>query len=200
MKKRYIKYASLFSVVFLLISMTYQPFTNEFKEFNYKVYADSDNDSLSDGQEEFVLGTDPNDNDRDDDTLLDGVETNTGTWISTSNTGTDPLSNDSDGDGLSDGYELSLSEFSIIQIDSNNWYDAKLDAENQGGYRPGWWKYLHGPTVPAQHAGQSSIPADGLQRSGAACAGGLLDPDPADGPRRQGASGSPGHPAARRYG
>lgn len=103
------------------------------KEFNYRVYADSDNDGLSDGQEEFVLGTDPNDNDSDDDTLLDGTETNTGIWVSALDTGTDPLSNDSDGDGLSDGYELSLSEFSIIQIDSNNWYDAKLDAENRGG-------------------------------------------------------------------
>jgi hypothetical protein len=62
-------------------------------EFNYRVYADSDNDGLSDGQEEFVLGTHPNDNDSDDDSLLDGAETNTGTWISISDTGTDPLSN-----------------------------------------------------------------------------------------------------------
>jgi hypothetical protein len=80
-------------------------------EFNYRVYADSDSDGLSDGQEEFVLGTDPNDNDSDDDSLLDGVETNTDTWVSTSDTGTDPLSNDSDSDGLSDGVETNTAEY-----------------------------------------------------------------------------------------
>tara|TARA_E500000318_G_scaffold78594_1_gene73457 strand:+ start:5180 stop:7462 length:2283 start_codon:yes stop_codon:yes gene_type:complete len=80
-------------------------------EFNYRVYADSDSDGLSDGQEEFVLGTDPNDNDSDDDSLLDGAETNTGTWVSASDTGTDPLSNDSDSDGLLDGVETNTAEY-----------------------------------------------------------------------------------------
>ena len=80
-------------------------------EFDYRVYADSDNDGLSDGQEEFILGTDPNDNDSDDDTLLDGAETNTGTWVSASDTGTDPLSNDSDSDGLNDGVETNTAEY-----------------------------------------------------------------------------------------
>ena len=85
-------------------------------EFNYRVYADSDSDGLSDGQEEFVLGTDPNDNDSDDDSLLDGAETNTGTWVSTSDTGTNPLSNDSDSDGLLDGVETNTAEY----IDATN--------------------------------------------------------------------------------
>ena len=73
------------------------------------------------------------------------------------------------------------------------------DAGNPGGYRPEWWKYLNDPTIPAQHAGQNSIPADGLQKSGAACAGGLPDPGPADGPRTPGVSGLPGHRAASRH-
>jgi len=81
------------------------------KEFNYRVYADSDSDGLSDGQEEFVLGTDPFLADTDGDTLLDGVETNTGIWVSTLDTGTDPLSNDSDSDGLNDGIETNTAEY-----------------------------------------------------------------------------------------
>jgi hypothetical protein len=81
------------------------------KEFNYRVYADSDSDGLSDGQEEFVLGTDPFLADTDGDTLLDGAETNTGTWISISDTGTDPLSNDSDSDGLNDGVETNTADY-----------------------------------------------------------------------------------------
>ena len=92
-------------------------------EFNYRVYTDSDSDGLSDGQEEFVLGTDPNDNDSDDDSLLDGVETNTGTWISSSATGTDPLSDDSDNDGLLDGVETNTAEY----VDSS---DTGTDPNN----------------------------------------------------------------------
>ena len=80
-------------------------------EFEYRVYADSDSDGLSDGREEFVLGTDPNNNDSDSDTLLDGAETNTGIWVSTSDTGTDPLSSDTDGDGLLDGVETNTGEY-----------------------------------------------------------------------------------------
>lgn len=47
----------------------------------------------------------PNDSDTDHDGLLDGAETNTDTWVSSSNTGTDPLDSDSDDDGLLDGVE-----------------------------------------------------------------------------------------------
>jgi len=100
------------------------------KEFNYRVYADSDNDGLSDGQEEFVLGTDPNDNDSDDDTLLDGAETNTGTWISISDTGTDPLSNDSDSDGLNDGVETNTAEY--IDASDTGTDPNDSDTDNDG--------------------------------------------------------------------
>ena len=92
-------------------------------EFNYRVYSDSDSDGLSDGQEEFVLGTDPNNNDSDSDTLLDGAETNTGIWVSTSDTGTDPLSSDTDEDGLLDGVETNTGEYvdaSDTGTDPNN--------------------------------------------------------------------------------
>jgi len=57
---------------------------------------DSDNDGLSDADEE-ALGTDPLDPDSDDDGLSDGAETILGT---------DPLAADTDGDGISDGDEV----------------------------------------------------------------------------------------------
>ncbi len=54
---------------------------------------------------EYVAGTDPQNPDTDADGLKDGVETNTGVWVSTTNTGTKPLVADSDADGLLDGVE-----------------------------------------------------------------------------------------------
>jgi hypothetical protein len=58
---------------------------------------DSDGDGLTDGDEGYLLGTDPFDADSDDDGIPDGVEVNT--------LGTDPLNKDSDGDGIPDGVE-----------------------------------------------------------------------------------------------
>jgi hypothetical protein len=57
---------------------------------------DFEGDSLGDA-------CDPDD---DNDALLDEVETNTGIFVSASDTGTDPLNADSDGDGVSDGDEV----------------------------------------------------------------------------------------------
>jgi hypothetical protein len=44
--------------------------------------------------------------DRDEDTLLDGVETDTGIFIDASDTGTDPTLVDTDGDGFGDAEEV----------------------------------------------------------------------------------------------
>ncbi|MFQ5416062.1 MAG: hypothetical protein ACE5FL_03325, partial [Myxococcota bacterium] len=44
--------------------------------------------------------------DRDEDILLDGVETGTGVFVSSSDTGSDPALWDTDGDGVSDGQEV----------------------------------------------------------------------------------------------
>lgn len=52
------------------------------------------------------LAGDACDADDDDDGLLDVVETNTGVFVSASDTGTDPLSVDSDADGASDAEEV----------------------------------------------------------------------------------------------
>lgn len=65
---------------------------------------DRDADGLN-NTAEFEIGTDVSVGDTDEDGLLDGVETNTGRWLSAVDTGTDPLLADSDGDGLLDGME-----------------------------------------------------------------------------------------------
>lgn len=51
--------------------------------------------------------TDPENPDTDDDGLLDGVETNTGTFVDETDTGTDPNKKDTDEDGFSDRTEIS---------------------------------------------------------------------------------------------
>ena len=50
--------------------------------------------------------TNPKNPDTDDDGLLDGVETNTGTFVDENDTGTDPNNPDTDGDGTKDGSEV----------------------------------------------------------------------------------------------
>jgi hypothetical protein len=50
-------------------------------------------------------------NDADNDGLADGVETNTGTFLSASDTGTDPNDPDTDDDGLADGVETNTGTF-----------------------------------------------------------------------------------------
>lgn len=68
---------------------------------------DSDDDLVLDGVE-LANGTNPNNADSDSDGLNDNVETNTGNFVSATETGTDPLSADSDGDSIPDGAEVSI--------------------------------------------------------------------------------------------
>ncbi len=75
---------------------------------------DPDEDGLG-NIEERDLGTDPQDEDSDQDGLIDGVETGTGVWVSESDTGTNPLNPDSDQDNLLDG-----TENPSLPFDSNN--------------------------------------------------------------------------------
>ncbi|MDB4488305.1 hypothetical protein N9042_00905 [bacterium] len=65
---------------------------------------DPDMDTL-DNITEFGLGTNPNEEDTDDDGYNDAVENLSGVWFDASATGSDPLNPDTDGDGLVDGVE-----------------------------------------------------------------------------------------------
>ncbi len=71
---------------------------------------DPDNDGLS-NLEEFIRDTNPRESDSDGDGLADGVESNSGNFVSLSDTGSDPLSADTDGDGLLDGAEVAADPF-----------------------------------------------------------------------------------------
>lgn len=71
---------------------------------NFGAAGDPDADGSPNSQE-FLRGTNPQVADTDNDGLKDGVETGTGTYVSTTNTGTDPLNPDTDSDGLKDGVE-----------------------------------------------------------------------------------------------
>ncbi|MFL2832268.1 MAG: hypothetical protein ACJ0BK_01485 [Coraliomargaritaceae bacterium] len=86
-------------------------------EFNYRVYADLDSDGLSDGQEEFVLGTDPSLTDTDGDGLGDGTEVNT--------YASNPLAADTTGDGFTDGFLVSegfipTSDYNALRTETVN--------------------------------------------------------------------------------
>ena len=78
---------------------------------------DTDNDGIPDNTDPSptnALDTDADgtpdltDTDDDNDGLEDVVETNTGVFVSATNTGTDPLDTDSDDDGLSDAEEVNV--------------------------------------------------------------------------------------------
>jgi hypothetical protein len=58
--------------------------------------------------------------DTDNDGLLDYYETNTGTFVSATNTGTDPSKADSDSDGLNDGSEVTNYKTNPTDDDSDN--------------------------------------------------------------------------------
>ena len=68
------------------------------QDFEYRLYADSDSDGLSDGYEELISKTDINKPDTDNDGLSDAEEFNVYS--------TNPNSPDTDSDGFTDLYEL----------------------------------------------------------------------------------------------
>jgi hypothetical protein len=90
---------------------------------------DPDSDLVS-NLEEFFKGTDPQDEDSDDDTLTDGVETNTGIYVSSTDTGTNPLNPDTDGDGLADNVEDNSMVF--VNADSPGTNPNLADTDGDG--------------------------------------------------------------------
>jgi hypothetical protein len=96
--------------------------------FNKNDPSDAPLDADSDGStnaQEFARGTLPRDSDTDDDGYLDGVESNTGTFVSVSDTGTNPLLTDTDGDTLRDGVEKNTGVF----VDANDTGTNPLDRD-----------------------------------------------------------------------
>ena len=96
--------------------------------------ADSDGDTLGDGDEVAGVGsrppTDPSLADTDGDGLDDATETNTGIYVNPGDTGTDPTNLDSDADGAPDKVEVDLG------------FDP-----NDPGERPGGFTNLHALNV-----------------------------------------------------
>lgn len=80
---------------------------------------DSDNDGLTDDEENNTYNTDPNKADTDDDTLTDGSEVN--------DHNTDPLKADSDNDSLEDGDEVNFYNTDPLDSDTDN--DTLSDAD-----------------------------------------------------------------------
>lgn len=92
------------------ISNNLDPFDDGTTNQDYGAAGDPDNDNSSNVNEQ-TIGTNPNDDDSDDDNLLDGTESNTGTYVDETDTGTNPLNPDSDNDGLRDDIETNSGSF-----------------------------------------------------------------------------------------
>ena len=83
--------------------------TWELSYFADLTMADASGDGDGDfslNSDEFTRGTNPTDSDTDGDLLLDGHETDTGVFVSATDTGTDPLLPDTDGDSIDDNVEI----------------------------------------------------------------------------------------------
>src|ERR1700753_348358 len=85
--------------------------------------------------------------DSDHDGLPDSVETNTGIYVSATNTGTDPHKADTDGDGIPDGVEvhgktglnLLAMGFSPVHKDLDiefHWYDDSTECGGPHSHQP----------------------------------------------------------------
>ncbi|MDB4673537.1 hypothetical protein OAF27_01865 [Verrucomicrobiales bacterium] len=102
------------------VSNMLDPFDNGDTDVVNGASGDPDMDLL-DNLAEQALGTDPQDGDTDDDTLLDGVETDTGIFVGATNTGTSPFVNDTDSDRILDADEVNAAIFTDPNLfDSDN--------------------------------------------------------------------------------
>ncbi|MBM3836901.1 MAG: hypothetical protein FJ398_02865 [Verrucomicrobia bacterium] len=100
-----------------------------------KATGDADADGLTE-LAEMLLGSDPTKSDTDGDGLADGVETNTGKFVSATDTGTDPFKKDTDGDGRSDGDEIKVAPTTdpfVRDTDGDNFLDG---FEAAAGHNP----------------------------------------------------------------
>jgi hypothetical protein len=87
--------------------------------------SDSDGDGIPDNEDDYP-------NDYDNDGIDDPYETNTGTFVSSTDTGTNPNVVDTDGDGLSDGYEVSQNINPLLQDTDSDGLNDFLEVETLG--------------------------------------------------------------------
>ena len=136
---------------------------------------DPDQDSLTNLQEVGV-GTDPTEADTDGDDLEDGVETNTGSFVSASDTGTSPTNADTDGDNLNDGAEIDLGTDPFNgDSDGDGWNDSQEvalgsdpndDSSPSGLQLLGYWDFDNVDN-PAVAVDRSPFSQDGAITGGA---------------------------------
>jgi len=119
---------------------------------------DTDGDTLIDGDEVAGAGlrpaTNPAKADTDGDGLSDGVETNTMTFVSSSDTGTDPTNPDTDGDALSDGVETNTGTF-VSDTDTGTDPFA-VDTDTDGA--EDWYEVAASYTDPTSSSDSPVIP------------------------------------------
>lgn len=113
---------------------------------------DPDGDTLS-NLDEFQRGTNPRKADTDDDGLPDNVETNTGVWVSATNTGTNPLNPDTDGDGLLDGQETNTGTFVSLSNTGTNPLSPDTDDDGYSDFDE-----AHLGTNPSSAASRPQLP------------------------------------------
>ena len=115
---------------------------------------DFDGDGLTDLDEYEETKTNPTLADTDEDGLSDGVETNTGTFVSATNTGTDPKKADTDSDGLIDSVETNTG----VLVDEENTGTSPLNKDSDGdGYSDGG--EIAGGTDPNDENSKGALPA-----------------------------------------
>ena len=146
-----------------------------FNDLGQGADGDPDQDRLT-NLEEVAAGTDPTEADTDGDDLEDGVETNTGSFVSASDTGTSPTNADTDGDGLNDGAEIDTGTDPFNgDSDGDGWNDSQEvalgsdpnnDSSPSGLQLLGYWDFDNVDN-PAVAVDRSAFSQDGAITGGA---------------------------------
>jgi hypothetical protein len=103
---------------------------------------------------ENASGTDPLNADSDGDTLPDGVESNTGTFVDASDTGTDPNDADTDADGLADNVETNTGTFINENDTGTNPHAADSDSDGVTD----WYEVAAAFTDPNVSSSKPALP------------------------------------------
>jgi len=108
-----------------------------------------------------VQTTTPANLDTDGDGIPDIYETNTGVWVSATNTGTNPYNWDSDGDGLSDGVETNTGVY--VSRTNTGTNPNKYDTDGDGVNDKREIDLGTNPNVPPAPTGFAQIPAGSFE-------------------------------------